>query len=358
MLAYSVVAWALLTGGCNDSQESVSTAEQTSKRAIDAAIVPNADFIVRIDVNAIRQAPITRQLENTQDNPVESRPAYAKFQQATGLSKDDVLAVILSANTANFNFTKGTAQAGLPQLVGVAAIELGKSLTNDRLIAGLQALMDDPQATLSRFELEGTQAVRIQSGKPDEPDTYAAISDDAKTVYLTLNQASLQATLQRARKGVVATTRPELQHLSYPASQAMLAFVAPQGLRDTIQTQLTKSQANPRHAMLGGFIAPFKDLQSVALGINWDTGMQIDLTGDLGAAQAATQVAALLQTMALPMLKSYTARSSGKTPLNLAEQFKVSVADAALRISLRFTGDNIQAFRKGQNKDKTAALSH
>lgn len=357
VLVYGIVTWTLLAGGCNSSQESASTAEHTSKPAIDAAIVPNADFIVRIDVNAIRQASIIKQLENAQGNSVETQPAYEKFQQATGLSKDDVQAVVISANTTNFDFANGAAQASLPQLTGIAAIELGKSLTTDNLISGLQVLMDDAQATISRFELEGTQAIRIQSSKPDEPEVYAATSGDAKTVYIALNKASLQATLQRAKKGIMAASRPELQDLSYPAAQANLAFMAPQGLRDTIQTQLAKSQESPQGAMLSGFIAPFKDLRSVALGINWDTGMQIDLAGDLGAAQAATQVAALLQTMALPMLKSYTARSSGKTSLNLDEQFKVSVTDATLHIGLRFTGENIQAFRKAKDKAKTAALS-
>jgi hypothetical protein len=225
------------------------------------------------------------------------------------------------------------------------------------LIEGLKIIMDDSQATISRFELEGTQAVLIQSAKPDEPSAYAATSHDAKTVYIAFNKASLQAAMQRAKKGVMAASRRELQNLSHPAAQANLAFVAPQGLRDTIQAQLAKSQKNPQGAMLSGFIAPFKDLRSIALGINWDTGMQIDIAGDLGAAQAATQVAALIQTMALPMLKNYTAKSSGKTSLDLDEQFKVSVADSALHISLRFTGENIQTFRKAQDRAKTAALS-
>lgn len=359
LLGYSVVAWALFTVGCNGSQESSSTATPTPKRAIDAAIVPNADFVVRIDVNTIRQAPIVKQLEIAKGNTVETKPAdnYEKFRQTTGLTKDDVQAIVLSANTANFNFANGAAQTSLPQLTGVAAVELDKPLTIDKLIAGLQVLMDDAQATFSRFELEGTRAVFIQPTKPNEPGAYAATSRDAKTVYIALNKASLQAALQRAKKGVMSANRPELQNLSHPAAQAKLAFMAPQGLRDTLQAQLAKSQESPQGAMLSSFIAPFKDLRSVALGIHWDTGMQIDIAGDLGSAQAATQVAALIRTMGLPMLKNYTAKSSGKMPFNLDKQFNVSTEDTALRISLRFTGEDIQTYRKAQDKAKTAALS-
>ena len=85
MLVCLVAAWALFASSCNGSKAPSSTAEQTSKRAIDAAIVPNADFVVRIDVNAIRQAPVIKQLENAKGNAVGSNPEYEKFQQATGL---------------------------------------------------------------------------------------------------------------------------------------------------------------------------------------------------------------------------------------------------------------------------------
>jgi hypothetical protein len=351
-----VVVWTLFAGGCSGNKES-SSAEQRSKRAIDAAIVPNADFVVRIDINAIRQAPIVKQLEKDQDNKVDTKPAYEKFRQATGLTKDDVQAVVVSANTTHFDFANGADQTNLAQMTGVAAIELGKPLTTDKLMEGLKVVLDDSKATLSKVDMEGTPAVLVQSTKPDAPNAYAATSSDTKTVYVALNKASLQAALQREKKGVVAASPPQLQTLSNPASQANLAFVAPQGLRDKVQAQLSKSQESPGGAMLSGFIAPFKDLQSIALGINWDTGMQLNIAGDLGTAQAATQVAALIQTMGMPMLKNLAAKSSGKTSLNLDEQFNVSTENTALRISLRFTGENIQAFQKAKDKAKTAALS-
>lgn len=356
MLVCLVFTAALVAGGCNGSNESSATAEQVSKRTVDAAVVPNADFVVRVDVNAIRQAPIIKQLENAKDNAVDTNPAYEKFQQATGLNKDDVQAVVLSANTANFDFANGAAQKNLPQMTAVAAVELAKPLTTEKLIEGLKIIVED-KATISTFEMEGTQAVHLQSTKPDEPGAYAVTSRDAKTVFIALNKASLQATLQREKKGVMMTSLPELQALSNPASQANLSFVAPQALRDHIQMQLSKSQENPGAAMMNGFIAPFKNLRSVALGMHWDTGMQIDIAGNLGAAEAATQVAALIQTMAMPMLKQYTAKTSGKTSLNLDKQFNVAVEDASLRISLRFSGEDLQAYRKAKDKAKTASLS-
>ena len=357
MLVCLAATATLFASGCNGSNTPVSTAEQTSQHALDAAIVPNADFVVRIDVNAIRQAPVIKQLENAKGNAVGSNPEYEKFQQVTGLSKDDVQAVVLSANTANFDFANGKAQTNLTQMNGVAAVEFAKPLTTDKLIEGLKIILEE-KATLSTFDLEGTQAVHIQSTKPDEPSAYAAPARDAKTVYIAFNKASLQAALQRAAKGVMAASRPELQTLSEPASQASLAFTAPQALRDYIQTRLSTSQKSPGNAMLNGFLAPFKNLRSIALGMQWDTDMQIDIAGNLGAADAATQVAALIQTMALPMLKQYTAKASGKSALNLDEQFSVSTEDTALRISLRFTGEDLQAYRKAKEQAKTAALSH
>ncbi len=216
-----------------------------------------------------------------------SKPAYEKFQQAIGLTKDDVQTIVVSANTTNFDFANGAAQTSLPQMIGVAAIELGKPLTTDKLIEGLKIILDDSKATISKFDIEGIQAVLIQPTKPDGPSAYAATSSDAKTVYIAFNKASLQAALQREKKGVMVTNPSKLQALSNPASQANLAFVAPQGLRDNVQAQLSKSQESPGGAMLSGFIAPFKDLQSVSLGMNWDTGMQLDIAGDLGTAQAA-----------------------------------------------------------------------
>ena len=109
--------------------------------------------------------------------------------------------------------------------------------------------------------------------------------------------------------------------------------------------------------MMEGFIAPFKDLQSIAIGINWDTGMQLEIAGDLGEAQAAAQVSTLLQTMALPMLKRLAAKSAGQMSSTLDDKFKVLAEGTVLRISMSFTGEDLHAYQKAKAGAKTAALS-
>ena len=89
-------------------------------------------------------------------------------------------------------------------------------------------------------------------------------SSDAKTVYLAFNQTNLQAALQREKQGKMVKSPPRLQTISNPTSQTNVAFIAPEGLRETIRQQLEKAKGSPGAAMMEGFIAPFKDLQSKA----------------------------------------------------------------------------------------------
>ena len=359
-LASVVIVGALFTGACNGNKGSEQASAQTSKQAIDAAIVPGADFVARIDIKAIRESPIVKQFEKARKNTVNigSKTKQEKFQEAIGLSKDDVVAIVISASTDGVDFANGTTSGNLAQLTGVAAIELAKPLGIDKLMAGLKTLLDDgAKAEISKIKIGESEAVRMQSTKPDEPSIYAVTSSDAKTVYLAFNQTNLQAALQREKQGKMVKSPPRLQTISNPTSQTNVAFIAPEGLRETIRQQLEKAKGSPGAAMMEGFIAPFKDLQSIAIGINWDTGMQLEIAGDLGEAQAAAQVSTLLQTMALPMLKRLAAKSAGQMPSNLDDKFKVLAEGTVLRISMSFTGEDLHAYQQAKAGAKTAALS-
>jgi hypothetical protein len=350
LLACVFVAGSMLTGACNRNQG--------SERAIDAAIVPGAEVVARIDVQAIRAAPIIKKLAEARENAgnADSKAKLEKFQEATGLTREDVLAVVISADADSVDLANGMAPENLSHMTGVAAIELARPLDTDKLIEGLKAVLDDGGSTeISKIRIGESEAVFVESTKQDKSSAYAATSSDAKTVYLAFNKASLQAALQREKEGKMVNNPSGLQAIPGASSQASVAFVAPEGLREMIREQLSKAKESPGAAMMEGFIAPFKDLRSVSIGVNCGTGMRLEIAGDLGQAQAATQVAALLQTMAMPMLKRLAVKSSGKMPSKLEDKFEVSVEGTVLRISMSFTGEDLGAYQKAKAGAKTAA---
>ena len=356
IVAAAITAWSYTQNGAG--QNGAGDGQQAG-HAAQAAIVPDADLIIRVNLEAAKAAPITKHIKAAQDDalqPEDAKARYEQFRALTGLSEDDVRAVVFSADTDRLAFEQGMTPEQFSRLNAVAAIDFAKPVDLDKLAAGVKLLLneepnEEPSASLAKMQLHDTDVLVITDQGASVSKVYLAMSSDPQTLFLTFNEASLGAAFQRQRQGNTATVPETLQAVVSGDAQTSFAFVAPESMRQAIQAQLKAAQNDPQAAMTSGFITPFKDLRSVAVSLRLDTDMRFDIACDLGQAPAATQVAAMLQGMVIPMLSSMMAQSSGQPPTTLSEKIQVSVEGSILRIALRFTDQDVDAYRK-----RTASL--
>ena len=342
IIAAAITAWSYTRHDAGDGQ--------TTNRAMQAAIVPDADMIVRIDVEAAKAAPITQHIKAAQDDalrPEDAKARYEQFHTLTGLSEDDVRAVVFSADADRLAFDRGMTPDQFSQINAVGAIEFAKPVDLDKLAAGLRLMLEEePSASLSKVRLRDTDVLVITDPDAGVSKVYLAPSGDPQTLFLAFNESSLEAAFQRQRQGDAPAIPATLQTVVSADAQTSFALIAPESMRQAIQAQLSAAQNNSQAAMMAGFITPFKDLRSIAVSVRLDTDMRFDIACDLGQEQAAAQVSSMLQTMVVPMLSGMMAQSSGQPPAAISEKIKVSVEGAILRVALRFTGQDVDTYRK------------
>jgi hypothetical protein len=318
--------------------------------ATDDALVPNADVIVRCNITSLRESPIGKKIEQLKTEREKANPALAekgdrevKLEKATGLTKEDVTAILMSASLAGINSKDTTAEAVANQLPAALAVELSKPISLDQLRAAAKVITSDTPDTVSEVKLDGVTAVVIKSSNPKEPSAYAAISTDGKTVFLTLNESSLKDALTRHRHGKPASPSPALAAAEkrLPAdSQLKVVFIAPDAVRQAIKDQIASKlkDGGASAGMLMGMFKPFENIQNVSIHAGMSTDAVLSLSAELGSAQDAAQVAVLI-----PMLQGLIPKNPQSGMPDLSTCLSCSNSGAVISVTLRLTEQDIVA---------------
>jgi len=323
---------------------------------VEAAVVKGADLIGRIDFEAMHGAGILLNLEQAQDNERlrEIAEANRRFEEATGLTREDLRFIVFSANTTTLD-TRASREMRLEAMDAVMGIALAKPLTTEQLAQGIQAMAPEgPQPQVREMEIAGRTALVIEPQTPQQNAAYVALSPESTTVFLSLSQASLAAALTRADRGEIEVASPSLisaQTVLPVDSQFRLAFVVPNALRSKLRQAIDGAGENPQMAMLAGFLESFQDLQSLALGVGLSQEMALDLVCDLGKDESAQQAATLIKAFLAPMMKA--ALESSEQPSHIADSLDVSPEGSSLKLGLRLTAEDLESI--GTNAENVAA---
>lgn len=324
--------------------------------SINAAIVPGADFTVRIDVAAARGSAIGRMLEELHDTegsdaPVPESETLDQLMKATGLGKDDLTEILVTADVESIDPEALDNEEEILKLSGVLAFGLAKPLSREQMKAGFDVLSaEDADFQFSETTVGSEPAFKLSSSEPDQPDVLCAPAADEKAVFFSLNESSLQGALERAKSGEFEILSPGLtvvdQQLA-AGSQVRWAFLLSESQRQEIREKVDeleeKSQSEPGAAgMIIGFVKPFRDIKSVAMGLHLAKDMGVTITSDLGGEEQALQAATIIQTMLLPMAKSALAQQSGSQASPAAESLKVENSASTLKISMTVTEEDIR----------------
>ncbi|MBN2302488.1 MAG: hypothetical protein JXN60_08235 [Lentisphaerae bacterium] len=297
-----------------------------------AAIMPNANIVFSIDIADARSTDIIKQVEdqNAAIVTATSDATREKLEQATGLTRNDLVAALFAANFTNMSLNVISSPSFLSDVDAVAALTLAKPLTHKGLLAAMQIMNDNKHAVqVTEVSVEGKPAVAIRSANPTETPRYAATSKDGKTVYVAFNKRSLTSTLQRETSGSYEKICPDLQMLEKQIpdhSQIRLLFRRPE------------SSAMPK---LSSNNEPFGKLQTISAGINLDKQIHCRAALTFTGSESAETAAAQLRTL-LPLFVMATMQSTGnKTGVSLPSSLRIEAQDTVCNLSFTLSESDI-----------------
>lgn len=337
--------------------------------SLNAAIVPGADVTVRVDVASARASAIGKVIEEFQDSegidaPVPESETWEKLMKATGLEKDDLTEILATADVGSIDPEALDNEEEILKVSGVLACGLAKPLSREQMKAGFDVLTaEDPDFKVSEITVGGEPAFKLSSAKPDQPEVFCAPAADEKSVFFSLNESSLVGVLERAKSGKFESISSELTGVDQQlaaGSQIRWAFLLSETQRQEIRAKIDEleeqAQSEPGTAgMIIGFVKPFRDIKSVAMGLLLAKDMGITITGDLGGEEQALQAATILQTMLLPLAKSALAKESGSQASPAADSLKVESSASTIKISMTLTEEEIRSGMTSKMTEQASA---
>lgn len=324
----------------------------TSPSALQAAVVPGADFVMRVDYRRMTESAVLENLATAEADqtpgPTAPNDRWAKFIETTGLGAESLREILVSMDLDSIDLASGASRdERMENAEAVLGVSLDTPLTLEDIVAGVEAADADGGDAAAAIEEtdDGQRLVRIEAQEENQTRiVYAATSSGGDTVYFSMNVTSVRRALDRERSGTPEPIPPSLETVETalsPEAQVRLTLLAPPSWRAKIRDQV--DDPSPSGGLAAGMLAPLKDLQSLALGMAFDADVKVELVGDLGNEEAAQQASAFLQMMVLPMIRSALAERAGSGD---ADSLRVGVEGTVLQLGLSLTEADIVAFRE------------
>ncbi len=332
----------------------------TAGNALEAGLVPGADFVVRVDFKSARRAPIFRTFKAMEENQpatgnlpgAELADMGKELTKKLGITEDDLESIVFSVDLDSIKMgPMGPDPESLNTVQGVLAVQLSKTLSAAQIKKALQDLAGAQSGAdaikIAEDKIGKTDVLVLSSEKESDPPIYVA-APGGKTLYLGLNQASVKGAIGRANghpaelEGALAGVMNSIAN----DAQLKLGFVIPKALKDLLANFTKDAGTGP-----GAMLSSFKDIQSISLGVTLGRDMKLKLAGDLGNADAASGVSSLL-SMLKPQFKAAVAQQTGKSAEQIPDNALTSSAQGSvLTISLTLDEGLLKAMNA--NKPKT-----
>lgn len=314
------------TAGCGTNRR----AENTGCRA---AIVPGADIVIAIDIADLRASAIWQLIEARASGANEPVPTTKekRLTEVTGLTRDDLIASLISADTEGIGLLSLSRPATLTNMHAVVSLALAKPLSHDQLVAALAIITEETVGIqIKTVTIKNKDVIVLSSVRPQDAPRYVATSRDHKTVYITFNESSIIRALNREAEGSYERIPGELRGLTKALpdnAQLRLMFVMPNS------RSRQKSQTKGLTAL--------STLRSIAAGASFSDSIYVRLSAELASEQDASQAAAQI-TGILPMLAATILQNAGGSSVTPSlDAIKVGTAGTSCNMTLVMTEQDL-----------------
>jgi hypothetical protein len=327
---------------------------RTGGSGLEAAIVDKADFLCRIDYGALKGTPVSEHLEDRVRADSAGGDLLARFEETVGIDEDDIAEILITGSLGDADLDSASARESAQSVDAAIGVALEEALTEERLAAGLELLVRESGGARLEKGLKGDRTIfRVIPDDPDEPDFFCALAGDGRTVYGAFSESSLAATLGREKKGATlpASLKDAEKGLGEESQLRYVFMMPPQmqvQLRNKVKELEESAAANPGAGMVYGFLKPFFNLKSIALGMRFSKTFDVRLMTGLGSDAEAAQAAAIVQSVAVPFLTAQLARQGGGNMSDYADRLAVSAEGSVFRLALSLEEQDLEALRQGR----------
>ncbi len=366
LILLTLVASALVVGGCGKQQATTGPADKTATPArdvgVNAAIVPDADLLYYLDLASMRQTPVMKQIKEKRAAAGRTAPGrmdeadWAKVQELTGLSEEDILTVLVSADLDSFNIDAPRMSKEIREVNGGAAVSLAKPLSYDKVREVMQMMSSSsPNAKLEEIELGGRKVARVIPSGPREPIVHATSSRTEMTLLIAFTEEAMADMILRDSSGQPASPDPDMIRLGSTieeGTQMRLLLLASDTMRGKIAALIdSMADANPQQqqsqrGIVAGFLSPLRNTKNLVFWAKAADVIVLRFALELGNASEAQQCAHLLQSFVLPMLAKSFETTDPENRIKIDDSIEIADQDSSLVFTLQVTEEDVKNWQQ------------
>lgn len=314
---------------------------------VDAAVVSGADVTFSVDVAAVNKSAFATAARAEKDaaEKAEAEAIAKRFEEATGLTEDDVLYVMGSADLDSVDVNAENKAEEIKKFSGAVGVALAKSITAKQLNAGLDIILEKtgPNLSKSTATVAGTEMITLKSIDPDAPVIYVAQDKTGKLVLLSVNETGITDALKRADSGKSEKISKSVQTVEKALeanSQAKISIALSEAMKKELTNRINDMASSEGGAMMAGMATPFIGLESISIGVMFDDNLNLNLAINLGSVNSATQAMGALN-MVVSMVQGSIAQNAQLSPEEMQKKFKLETSGSSVILKVILTAKDL-----------------
>lgn len=312
---------------------------------LSAVLMPGADIAVSVNLAKMRGAPIILKMKELGDMKeamggqgpdMEGMKEFAKKMQAvTGLEEDDCITLMGAAKLDGIDFESGR-KPDMGTVDAVMAMEFTKTLSDDRLEAGLKTLVAqtaeeralDTVPAVVRSTYNGTTL--FTGANPDNPEEKIAFAMiGGGKIMLMGSETGLKGAVDRGKGGKtnsLAGLFPATLVSNVSGKDVAVLFQPTPEITAKMKSNAEAAAANPAKAMRAMAAQAFAELAGFGFGMAAGNSLEVNWIGDFGSEPVAQQVKGMLDNSVISGIKMLATMMTGGQPLPMLNSLKANAA--------------------------------
>ncbi|MCK5804671.1 MAG: hypothetical protein KAI66_17670 [Lentisphaeria bacterium] len=341
---------------------SAQTVDAEVGKAFNAALVPAADLFLTVDMEKMRLAPISKELEplkekgeeNQQAGVLEMQKKVKQLWTDCGLVEEDALRFTASMVIAGMKTAGGPRNLKLDTINGMVAFESRKVLDSKKILTafGNAATREGKEARVAELDYEGVKILAIEqvaeTAGQESLQMFLALVGGGRVLYIG-NEVQVKAAVDRLLAGKFAPMSIAMKKtLAFvpEAAQFRLAFVPTQGMRDWIVERAVGAEQKQQPMAIG--IRGMAGIRGVAMQVFAKKMLDCQIRLGFENSTQAQQVQGIVDVMALGMVRMGLMQAAGGKPLPLMNALKCVADGTQVAIKAPLTYADVEVLQDMQ----------
>lgn len=337
----------------------------------DVAIVPDANVVVKSDIESMQDAPIHAKMEALREAEESSLPTdevermRSLAREKLGLEEDDILKMVFSADLSGIDFDADVPTN--PSTLDMAAsVVVGKPVTlaNIRAYLEEQAAAKDQEIHIEEKTYSGTPILYVQEQEdtdtanttlqsgPKLPKLRLGIAVQNKgELILVGTEKGLRGALDRAQgngKSAESKSLAQTRKQIPEGAQSYLVFVPTENMLAKLQKQVDEQakmaeQGQGGNPMMAQALRSLAGMKGAGVSMVMDDAVNLALMLSVASDENAAQLKTMLNTMVIGSLKMMAMQFSGGKGMPMTETIELVQSGSNLTLKVSINEEDMQS---------------